>query len=205
MASLSPTRMNLITLRKRIAVAEKGEDILTRKRQVLVAEFLKLLSEPRKRRKELNEILQRAYKTAMIASTYVGNFQLEEIAYSMKEASPISIEVKNIMGVKVPEIGRLVARHEAAPMLHSVAAEEVSSSFSQALQVLVDVAELEQGLRKVVIEIDKTKRQTNVLKYVVIPNMEKNKKYIEMRLDEIDRDMFIALKHTKKRLEAAQK
>jgi len=205
MASLSPTRMNLITLRKRIAVAEKGEDILTRKRQVLVAEFLKLLSEPRKRRKELNEILQRAYKTAMIASTYVGNFQLEEIAYSMKEASPISIEVKNIMGVKVPEIGRLVARHEAAPMLQSVAAEEVSSSFSQALQVLVDVAELEQGLRKVVIEIDKTKRQTNVLKYVVIPNMEKNKKYIEMRLDEIDRDMFIALKHTKKRLEAAQK
>ena len=205
MASLSPTRMNLITLRKRIAVAEKGEDILTRKRQVLVAEFLKLLSEPRKRRKELNEILQRAYKTAMLASTYVGNFQLEEIAYSMKEASPISIEVKNIMGVKVPEIGRLVARHEAAPMLHSVAAEEVSSSFSQALQVLVDVAELEQGLRKVVIEIDKTKRQTNVLKYVVIPNMEKNKKYIEMRLDEIDRDMFIALKHTKKRLEAAQK
>ena len=89
-------------------------------------------------------------------------------------------------------------------MSASIAAEDINESFSKALAAIVDVAEREQGLRRIVLEIEKTKRRVNALEYVVIPNMRSNAKYITMRLGEMDRDMFSALKHVKKKLAEAE-
>ncbi|MDE1811051.1 MAG: V-type ATP synthase subunit D, partial [Candidatus Micrarchaeota archaeon] len=70
------------------------------------------------------------------------------------------------------------------------------------LNTVVDVAKREQGIKRLVIEIDKVKRRVNALEYIVVPNLNKRKKYIAMRLEEIDRDMFSGLKHVKKKLES---
>ena len=45
------------------------------------------------------------------------------------------------------------------------------------------------------------KRRVNALEYRLIPDLERRSKYISMRLDEIDRDSFSALKHVKKKLQ----
>ena len=65
---------------------------------------------------------------------------------------------------------------------------------------MIEVAQREQGLRRLVMEIDKTKRRVNALDYIVIPRMKGQVKYISMRLDEMDRDTFSALKHIKKKI-----
>ena len=52
------------------------------------------------------------------------------------------------------------------------------------------------------LEIEETKRRVNALDYRIIPGMVNQSKYIRMRLEEIDRDMFSALKHVKKKLQA---
>ncbi|MDE1767878.1 MAG: V-type ATP synthase subunit D, partial [Candidatus Micrarchaeota archaeon] len=72
MPDINPTRMNLIQLRRRIVVARKGYDILKRKREVLVIEFMKMLKQSKESRALLNELIQQSYKTVTIASTYVG-------------------------------------------------------------------------------------------------------------------------------------
>ncbi|MEM0094791.1 MAG: V-type ATP synthase subunit D [Candidatus Micrarchaeaceae archaeon] len=203
MQNLNPTRMNLINLRRRVAMARKGHSILKRKREVLVIEFLKMLKMSKSDINYLNAIMERAYRGVAIASAYIGNFELEEVAMHVEEAAPIKITVKNIMGVKVPEISR--AGEQAAVDYNiistNVAADDISSDFSNAANVMIDVAQREQGLKRLVMEIDKTKRRVNALEYVVIPSILNQSKYIAMRLEEIDRDMFAALKHVKKRLE----
>lgn len=204
MPRISPTRMNLISLRRRVVTVRKGHDILNMKRTVLVVEFMKLLKQSRESRAYLSTLLQDAYKTTVIASTYVGNFELEELSYYVKEAEPISITVKNIMGVKIPEIGRGPKIRSQLPITASLAADDINESFGDALAAMVDVAEREQGLVRLVLEIEKTKRRVNALKYVVIPNMRRDASYISMRLGEMDRDMFSALKHVKKKLAQAQ-
>ena len=123
----------------------------------------------------------------------------------MKEASPVGIEIKNVMGVRVPEISEVRFEPTAqVPFGASLAVDEANEEFSKALQALVDTAELEHGLRVVVLEIEKTKKQINTLDNIVIPNLLKSEKYIEMRIDEMEREMFIALKHVKSRLENAR-
>ncbi|MEM3572555.1 MAG: V-type ATP synthase subunit D [Candidatus Micrarchaeaceae archaeon] len=206
MQSINPTRMNLINLRRRAAMANKGYGILKRKREVLVMEFLKMLKMSKNDINYLNAIMERAYKGVAIASAYVGNFELEEVAMHVEEAEPIKITVKNIMGVKVPEIsgsGKQTAI-DYNIISTDVAADDISSDFSNATNVMIDVAQREQGLKRLVIEIDKTKRRVNALQYVVIPNIRSRSKYIAVRLEEIDRDMFAALKHVKKRLAKEQ-
>ncbi|MEM3775484.1 MAG: V-type ATP synthase subunit D, partial [Candidatus Micrarchaeaceae archaeon] len=187
MQSINPTRMNLINLRRRAAMANKGYGILKRKREVLVMEFLKMLKMSKNDINYLNAIMERAYKGVAIASAYVGNFELEEVAMHVEEAEPIKITVKNIMGVKVPEIsgsGKQTAI-DYNIISTDVAADDISSDFSNAINVMIDVAQREQGLKRLVIEIDKTKRRVNALQYVVIPNIRSRSKYIAVRLEEI--------------------
>ncbi|MGC8676224.1 MAG: V-type ATP synthase subunit D [Candidatus Micrarchaeia archaeon] len=197
---LNPTRTNLIALKKRLAIVEKGDEILTHKRQALVSEFMKLLSEPRKRRHELENMLQQGYKRVMIGNAYIGNFELNQMAYYVKEASPVSIEIRNVMGVRVPEISTTRPGEFQAPFGASLAVDEINKAFTVILQAMIDVAEMEHGLRTVVIELEKTKKQINTLEDVVMPQVSANIKYIQMRIDEMDRDMFVALKHVKNRL-----
>ncbi|MCL4375510.1 V-type ATP synthase subunit D, partial [Candidatus Marsarchaeota archaeon] len=199
----NPTRINLINTKKRMVIARKGHSILKKKREVLVLEFLKLLKQSKNDRAYLLSIMDRAYKTVTIASTYVGNFELEETALHVSEAPRIGVSVKNIMGVKIPEIyrGNESGRSFDYEMLSkSIAVDDIQNSFSKVISTVIEVAQREQGLRRIVLEVEKTKRRVNALDYVVIPNMKSEAKYIAMRLDEIDRDMFSALKHVKKKI-----
>ncbi|MDE1849403.1 MAG: V-type ATP synthase subunit D [Candidatus Micrarchaeota archaeon] len=204
MAMPNPTRINLINTRKRIGIARKGYNILKRKREVLVIEFLKLLKESKESRNVLNEMVRQAYIMVTTASTYVGNFELEEVALYMKEAEPVRITIKNIMGVRIPVISRSAANGRQVSFLSSsLAVDDLNDTFTKVTDSIIDVAQREQGLKRLVLEIDKTKRRVNALDYKVIPGLVKQSRYIRMRLEEIDRDTFSALKHVKKKLERA--
>lgn len=198
--------MNLINLKRSIELAKKGHDILKKKREVLVIEFLKLLQASKTDRDYLYNLLQEAYKSVAFASTYVGNFELETIALHITETSPVKITLKNIMGVKVPEISKIgdesidILKRGYSLITTSTAVDDVSDSFQKVENAVIEIAKREQGLKRIVIEIDKTKRRVNALEYVLIPNLSAQAKYITMRLDEMDRDMFSALKHVKKKL-----
>jgi V/A-type H+-transporting ATPase subunit D len=200
---MNPTRMNLINTRKGIVRARKGYSILKKKREVLVLEFMKLIQQSTKDRAHLNELVQGGYRAVGMASTYVGNFELEEVALHMKEAKPIGMNIKNIMGVKVPEITK--SEEEGLALSYSllstnIAVDDIRNSFVNVINTMIEVAQREQGLRRLVMEIDKTKRRVNALDYIVIPRMAGQVKYISMRLDEMDRDTFSALKHIKKKI-----
>ena len=201
MEKINPTRINLIQVRVRTRTASKGYSILKRKREALVLEFLKLLKQSGKDRDHLYKILQGAYKTVAISSAYVGNFELESSAMQIPEADPIAMSIKNIMGVKIPEtqLEKNVENQELS-LSPTVAVDDIRVSFDEVINTILDVAQREQGLKRLVIEIEKTKRRVNALDYIVIPGLKSQAKYISMRLEELDRDTFSALKHVKKRL-----
>jgi V/A-type H+-transporting ATPase subunit D len=55
-------------------------------------------------------------------------------------------------------------------------------------------------LRKLLLEIEKTKRKSNAIENVFIPRLEAAVKFIIFRLDEMERDTFIMLKTVKRKM-----
>ncbi len=110
--------------------------------------------------------------------------------------------VKNIMGVKIPEIEQTGKSVKAAELFQtSTAVSDVSDAFSGVKDMLINTAKSEQSLRRLILEIDKTKRRVNALEYILLPKLKKESGYISFRLNEMERDTFSALKHVKKKLE----
>ncbi len=202
---INPTRMNLITTKRRIVMAKKGYNVLKRKREVLVIEFLRLLKQSRQDRTYMNKLMDSAYRSVTIASAYVGDFELESAALHVPEVEHIGISLKGIMGVRIPEIIKAdpIGKANFNMMSTSIAVDDINESFTKALDTVIDVAQRELGLKRLVLEIEKSKRRVNALEYKRIPELKRQSKYISMRLDEIDRDSFAALKHVKKRIASA--
>ena len=103
------------------------------------------------------------------------------------------------MGVRIPD--HRGARPRAAgrcAVQTSVAVSDVEDAFGEVKRMVVEIARREQGLRRLVIEIDKVKRRVNALENIVMPNMKKQAANISFTLNEIDRDTFSSLKHVKK-------
>jgi V/A-type H+-transporting ATPase subunit D len=65
---------------------------------------------------------------------------------------------------------------------------------------VLDIAEKETALRKLLLEIEKTKRKSNAIENVFIPKLVSAVKFITFRLAEMERDTFIMLKTVKRKM-----
>ncbi len=202
----NPTRMELLKTKARIKLARKGHKLLKQKRDALIMEFFKILGKARDLRGELNIRMKRAYRTLSLTQQEHSTFELEGVAAGMEKELGLGVKVRNIMGVRIPEI---TSEFEKKPYLEkgysiigtSAAIDAVVEDFEEVLKIAITLAETETAIRRLILEIEKTKRRVNALEYVLLPRMEKQKTDITMRLEELERDSFVSLKVIKRRLE----
>jgi V/A-type H+/Na+-transporting ATPase subunit D len=199
--------MELLRLKARIKLANKGLNLLKQKRAALIVEFFKINKKALDLRKQLDISMSKAYNSLAIAEMYEGKIAIESIAYMVNRMKGFQIKTKNVMGVRIPEVQGRDPNFQAideqyALMGLSVKVEEAIDNFQTALKIILDIAEVENSLRRILVEIDKTKRRVNSIENVLIPRLKGQAKYIAMRFDEMERETFVTLKTIKGKLEA---
>jgi len=207
---IKPTRMELLKLRKRVLLAERGHKLLKEKRDALISEFLSIASTVRNIRKEAEEHLAKAYEDLLASQAIMGTGAVKEISWNTGQDIRLEMRSRNIMGVKVPIIEmdkaeRTVIRRGYGFVDTSSKLDEACRKMEQTLAMIVKLAEVEETVRKLALEVERTKRRVNALEYIVIPRLKATVKYIRMRLDEIERESFTRLKKIKALLEAQSK
>ena len=209
---IKPTRMELLKLRKRVLLAEKGHKLLKEKRDALISEFLLIIKEVRKHRRKMEEELASAFKSLTVARALTGSGTVKQLSHITDQKLTIDIKTRNIMGVKVPaitipETTRKITERGYGLFDTSAQLDEAAYNFEKALQIIAQLVEIEETVRRLALEVEKTKRRVNALEYIVIPRLKATAKYIQMHLDEMARDSFLRLKKIKAVLElkAAQK
>jgi V/A-type H+-transporting ATPase subunit D len=205
---IKTTRLELIETRNRIRLAESGHKLLKQKRDVLVMEFFKIMKKAKDLRQELNERMDTAFKAMAFAQAYHGIAEVENISLAVKQAPNVSVKSVNVMGVRIPEIEGADVKKNLKERGYSLVGssakiDETVAAFESGLDMVIKLAETENALKKLIKEIEKTKRRVNALEFVVLPKLEERKRYISMRLDEMEREQFISLKTIKKKLEKA--
>lgn len=198
---VKPTRIELLKLRKRELLARKGHDLLEEKRDAMTMQFLDMIRDYGKRRRTLVKKLSLAYKKLYDAQLRMGKKGIEEAILAIPEIRDIGVEERNIMGVKIPAL----CLHDPvrSPERHygyintSVALDEAADAFEDAFQWVLAVAEEETAIRRLAEEIETTKRKVNALERIFIPRLHATQKYIEMHLEELEREDLFRRKRMK--------
>jgi len=199
---VKPTRSELINLKKKIKLSERGYNILKMKRDGLIIEFFKILEEAKKNKDEIEEKYESATRTIAVANTVEGAIGVKAAAMSVKEIPQIELRKKNIMGVVVPEIESTSVIKDLTTRGYGVLGttaviDETAEAFEELVEAIVRAAEIETTMKRILDEIESTKRRVNALEFKVIPELSEARDFIKMRLDEMEREELFRLKKIK--------
>ncbi len=188
--------------KNRIKIAQKGLKLLKLKRQALILEFFNISKSSAKLRGELNSELIKGYQSIRMAEMLDGEMRLENEAMKIPQLTKLLITPKNVMGVKIPRLEGGTREQALTEYLLEipVSISEAMKAFQEVHKIVLDVAEKETTLRKLLNEIEKTKRKANAIENVFIPRLEAAVKFILFRLGEIERETFTMLKTVKRKI-----
>ncbi len=202
MREIQPTRSELLEVTKKIKLTQNGYKILKLKRDGLILEFFKILDQAKDLRLEIANRFREASEKIAIASAVDGVIAVRSASYALTGHPEIQLRSRNLMGVVVPNIK---SSKIVAPLTErgygiigtSPRIDEATDAFEKLVETIVKAAELETTMKKLLEEIERTKRRVNALEFRVLPELEEIERFIRFRLEEMERDNTFRLKRIK--------
>lgn len=193
--NVTPTRMNLNTLKKRLATSKRGYKLLKDKQDELMRQFLEKIRENKRLREEVEADLKESSKGFLMASSFMSPEFLQEAVSFPTQKIGVDIKVKNVMSVRIPQMEFKIDKggNENASMYPYGLAQTSADldlaikGLNKVMDKLLALAELEKSTQLMADEIEGTRRRVNALEYRTIPDLEETIKYIRAKLEENER------------------
>ena len=196
------TRMELLRLKNRMRLAERGHNLLKEKRDSLIMEFFNAIAEIKETRQAVESALSDAFTALTQAKMIMGPSRVVEFANTSNVESELSISTRTMMGVRVP----VLSIEQKTPDLpysltdSSARLDLMSSKFKEALQAIVKLAEIESTVKRLALEIERTKRRVSALETIVIPRLDATARFVKLALEEREREDFFRTKMIRDRI-----
>ncbi|MFR8535874.1 MAG: V-type ATP synthase subunit D [Lacrimispora saccharolytica] len=196
---ITPTRMELTRLKKKLVTAVRGHKLLKDKRDELMRQFLDLAKENMELRKAVEKGIRKANANFVTAKASMPEEALHTALMAPKQEVYLEAERKNVMSVEIP-VFEYRTRTADPNDIYSYGFAFTSGDLDDAVRSLADVlpqmlelAEKEKACQLLAAEIEKTRRRVNALEHVMIPETRESIRYITMKLDENERSSQIRL------------
>lgn len=193
------TRMGLLDVRGRRAVARRGARLLRAKREVLASEIWKMMRDVLEGRTRLDQVLREAVKGLGLAQALDGREALESLALSAGREVSLQVTLRKVWGMATPTVSapplvRAADRRGSSPTSWGPTGAEAARRHEEALQVLLGIATREIHLTRLGEEIQETSRRVNALEQLLLPALAGEAARIQAALDERDREDAVRLK-----------
>jgi V/A-type H+-transporting ATPase subunit D len=203
---VKPTRKNLMAIEDRIELSERGHDTLEKKRDGLIMEFMDILDQAQDVRAGLEDDYERAQRAINMARAMEGDVSVRGAAAALKEHPEITTQSKNIMGVVVPQIESSKVKKSLDERGYGVLGtsariDEAADAYEELIESIILAAEVETAMKKMLDEIETTKRRVNALEFTLLPQLYENQEYIEQKLEEQEREEIFRMKKIKNKKE----
>lgn len=195
---ISPTKGNLLKLKKSLALAKVGFDLLDRKRNILVRETMSMIDSASKIQELIDSSYYKAYRALQSANIQLGI--VEEIANSIPIENGLSLSSRSVMGVEIPTVALDIQPVKNYYGFHrtTVQLDEAYVMFDNVKKFTARLAEIENSVYRLAEGIRKTQKRANALKNIIIPRFDNQCKQITSALEEKEREEFSRLKVIKK-------
>lgn len=200
--NIAPTKSSLLSLKKQLAFAEEGYDLLEQKRQILVFELMRRLNRASAVEASIVKVLSRAFAALREATLDLGSEALDRATLAVRMDHQVNLSLQHLMGLKIP---RVTVRTEPFTAQFGVGGtsantDEAMRQFVEVLPRLAELAELENAVLRLARELRKTQRRCNALLKLFIPDYRETISYIMGALEERERESFVILKMIRNRL-----
>jgi len=204
--NVAPTKSSLLALKRQLAFAEEGYDLLEQKRQILVFELMGRMNRARAAERAVDEALARAFAALREAHLEVGSEAIERAAPAVRMDHRVTIGTQHLMGLRLP---RVTATIEPAGVRFGVTGtsagtDETMRRFVDVLAVLAELAELQDAVTRLARELRKCQRRCNALSKIFIPDYREAIAYIASTLEERERESFVIFRMIRDRLARAR-
>ena len=194
-----PTKGNLMAVKKSLALARVGYELLDKKRNILIREMMALIDRASEIQGTIDSSFAEAYIALQKANITLGF--CDELSKTIPVDDSVKMDSRSIMGVEIPILSiDKPDEHELHYGLSHTNArfDEAVALFMRAKYLTVELAEIENSVYRLAVAIKQTQKRANALKNIMIPKFEGDVKFITDALDEKDREEFSRLKVIKK-------
>jgi len=199
--SAAPTKANLIKAKNLLDFSQKGFELLDKKRNVLIQEMMGLMDKAKGVQNRVSFTFEEAYKALQVVNVSMGVNNVEEIAISIPTKEKYEILLKSVMGVEIPFVK--YSKKDLEPYYGffrtNPALDIAVTKFKEVKYLIYELAEIENSVFKLAMEIKKTQKRANALEKIQIPKYQQQVKFIEEVLEEKEREDFFRLKRLKQR------
>lgn len=196
---ITPTRMELTRIRKKLTSAVRGHKLLKDKRDELMRQFLEMANEGVRLRKQIETTLDKSRRSFITARAEMTDEAVNTALAAPKHEMEIEAEIVNVMSVSVPELS-LKAYNDVPSYGYAFTTSALDDAAAELRAIIPDMlrlAQLEHSCRLMADEIERTRRRVNALEHVTIPQAQENIKYITMKLSENERANQVRLMKVK--------
>ncbi len=200
-AGIAPTKGNLIKAKNTLALSKQGYELLDKKRNILTMEMMSMIDKAEAVQSRIDSTFKDAYYALQAANITLGISNVEQLGFTIPPDESMSIRFRSIMGVEIPMVD--FDKRDPEPRYGfsrtSSALDEAYEKFNEVKALTAELAEVENAIYRLAVNIMKSKKRTNALKNIVIPKYNDSVKYIQDYLEEKEREEFSRLKIIKKK------
>ena len=177
----------------------KGHGLLKEKRDALIKEFFDILDRVKGIRENAEKSLSEANEALLEAQIAMGDLAVRKAALSVKESIDVDITSRSVMGVAVPVTDVKMEERSIIDRGYgfsdtTIQLDEAAKKYEESVKYLIELG-----------EVEKTIFLVNALEHIMIPRFQNTEKYIDMRLQEMERENFVRLKMIRSTIEKNEK
>lgn len=196
---VNPNRMELIRLKRRLFLAQRGHKLLEDKLEQLMPQLLFYIKETKalnlKIKRELSEIIPLFIISQAKISQPVFLRALDFVQTNLE----LEFRESKIMNVKVPEVKINKLTLSLNYSLQETTAE-LDAAILRLKELVPDLIRFSQLLRissLLAYEVERTRRRVNSLRYLLIPSIVETVGFIDDKLSEFERTNLVRLMRIK--------
>lgn len=188
---VTPTRGELLAIKRRILLSENAFLVLKRKLDGLMFELMRRLKSARSAESALYRDYVLASQELAVATMMVGELGVAIAAESI-EATPVLERTEtNVFGVRLPiyrveRVARSMDERGYSLLGTTPVIDDVVVAHEDLVLAVVAAAEAEAALRLLTAEIVRTRRRVRALEHRLLPDLRRTRDRIELWREELD-------------------
>jgi len=194
--AVNPNRMELLRLRRRLLLAERGHKLLKDKLEEIMRRFLEIMRLLCALQEEIDSKFKKTFLSFALARARNSQKELEELLPPGK----LTLETKKerILNLSIPRFEIREMEISDYDLLNTESELDIGLRKTQELfEDLMELARLSKGAELLADEIEVTRRRVNALEHILIPSIKETISYISSRLEEMERSYQVQLMRVK--------